>query len=90
MEAVGGGDADAAEAAASELYADYARTVYPNQARLAMARLYMDKGRDQEAAQLYQRFIDAWANAEGYPADLVARAREALATIRGGVEAPRR
>lgn len=57
MEAVGDGNADAAEAAASELYAGYGQTVYPNQARLAMARLYMDKGRDREAADTLRELV---------------------------------
>lgn len=64
MEAVGDGDAQAAEAAASELYASYDRTVYPNQARLAMARLYMDKGRDREAADTLQELVASGDDSE--------------------------
>jgi predicted negative regulator of RcsB-dependent stress response len=52
MTAVGNGDADAAELAADYLFENYQQTVYPDQTRLAMARLYMDKGRDQDAVLL--------------------------------------
>lgn len=58
FEAVADGDADDAESAASELFADYASTVYPSQARLAMARMYMDKGRDQDAADALRAVVD--------------------------------
>ena len=44
------GDTSAAGAFASDLYENYASSVYAEQARLAMAKLYMDKGRDQDAA----------------------------------------
>ncbi len=44
------GDLDASEAAASNLYDNYASTTYAALARLAMAKLYMEKGRDQDAA----------------------------------------
>ena len=64
MEAVGGGNADAAEAAAGRLYAGYGQTVYPNQARLAMARLYMDKGRDQEAADTLRDLVASGDDSE--------------------------
>lgn len=35
---------------AATLFDDYGNTVYADQARLAMARLYMDRGRDADAA----------------------------------------
>ena len=38
------GDLESAEVAAAELFDNYERTVYPDQARLALARIYMDKG----------------------------------------------
>ena len=57
MTAVGGGDADAAELAANYLFENYQQTVYPDQTRLAMARLYMDKGRDQDAADVLRGLI---------------------------------
>ncbi len=44
------GDLDASEAAASDLYDNYGSTTYAALARLAMAKLYMEKGRDQDAA----------------------------------------
>lgn len=44
------GDLDDAEAVADELANNYANTTYAAQSKLAMARLYMDKNRDQDAA----------------------------------------
>ena len=44
------GNLDAAEAAADAIASSYAGTTYVAQSRLAMARLYMDKNRDQDAA----------------------------------------
>ena len=57
MSAVGDGDTDIAEAAAGNIYDNYEQTVYPDQTRLAMARLYMDKGRDQDAADVLRELI---------------------------------
>ncbi len=57
MTAVGDGDAETAEVAANSLYENYPQTVYPDQARLAMARLYMDKGRDQDAADALRALV---------------------------------
>lgn len=48
-----------AEAIADALLADFGDTIYADQARLAMARLYMDQGRDQDAADELQALIDA-------------------------------
>jgi len=50
MVATGRSNLDAASLAADRLYAEYADTAYAAQAGLAMARLYMDTGRDQDAA----------------------------------------
>lgn len=44
------GDLDEAETVAAELSAAYANTTYAAQSKLALARLYMDKNRDQDAA----------------------------------------
>ena len=49
-EHVSSGDLDDAESVAAELETGYANTVYAAQSRLAMARLYMDQNRDQDAA----------------------------------------
>ena len=49
-EHVSSGELDDAESVAAELETGYANTVYAAQSRLAMARLYMDKNRDQDAA----------------------------------------
>lgn len=57
MSAVGDGDTDMAEAAAGNIFDNYEQTVYPDQTRLAMARLYMDKGRDQDAADVLRELI---------------------------------
>ena len=70
--ALGDGDLDEAEAAADTLFTDYERTVYPSQARLALARLYMDRGRDQEAADALRAVVDKESNSE---LGLVARLR---------------
>ena len=72
MGAVGDGNTEAAESAANALYADYERTVYPNQARLAMARLYMDMGRDQDAADTLRDLLVADGRSE---IELVGRLR---------------
>ena len=58
---VSAGRLESAETTAAELYAEYAATTYPGQARLAMARLYMDKGRDQDAADVLQALLDSSA-----------------------------
>lgn len=50
-EAVDAGKLDKAEEAAKQLYADYGDTDYAAQGRLAMARAYMNQGRDEDAAQ---------------------------------------
>jgi len=59
FDAVTDGDVNAAEAAANDLYEAYESTPYPAQARLAIARLYMDKGRDQDAADTLRALVDA-------------------------------
>ena len=81
MTAVGTGDAEAAEVAARDLYLDYERTVYPNQARLAMARLFMDKGRDQDAADTLR---DILATDEDGEIQMVARLRLAKVLLYQG------
>ena len=53
------GDAEAARNLASDLYENYASSVYAEQARLAMAKLYMDKGRDQDAANELAALLEA-------------------------------
>jgi len=49
-EHVTNGNLEAAEAAAGRLDGDYGSSSYAAQSKLAMARLYMDKNRDQDAA----------------------------------------
>jgi predicted negative regulator of RcsB-dependent stress response len=44
------GSLDDAQSVADELASNYANTAYAAQSKLAMARLYMDKNRDQDAA----------------------------------------
>jgi len=66
------GSLEAAEAVADELGTDYASTSYAPQAQLAMARLYMDKNRDQDAADALSSIIASDAAEE---IKLVARAR---------------
>ncbi len=50
-EHVTGGDLEAAETTAAELDSEYGNSSYAVQSKLAMARLYMDKNRDQDAAK---------------------------------------
>ena len=57
MVAAFNGDLEDAEIAAGELFKNYQRTVYPDQARLALARIYMDNGRDQDAADSLRELI---------------------------------
>jgi len=63
---------EAAETVAAEIFTDYPATVYADQARLAMARLYMDQGRDVDAADALRALIDTGNNEE---MKLVARLR---------------
>lgn len=72
IEAVSENDLEPARAAASELFNDYDGTVYADQARLAMARLYMDLGRDADAAEVLEPLAESDSEA---PLALVARLR---------------
>ena len=53
------GSLEEAEAVASELGEKYADTSYAAQAKLAMARLYMDKNRDQDAIDVLNELLAA-------------------------------
>lgn len=64
MTGVGDGNADAAGAAAAELFDSHPGTEYASQGRLAMARLYMDKGRDQDAVNVLQGLVDGAGDSE--------------------------
>lgn len=59
MLAADGGDLDEAEVVAAELFNEFEASPYAAQAGLAMARLYMDSARDQDAADALKRLIDA-------------------------------
>ena len=48
-----------AELVADDLYGEFTDTIYADQARLAMARLYMDQGRDQDAAETLEAQLSA-------------------------------
>lgn len=61
---VAGGNLEQAEVAADELGTAFADTSYAAQAKLAMARLYMDKNRDQDAADALRALLDAPASPE--------------------------
>lgn len=54
---VADGDLEAAEATAAELAAGHGDTSYAAQSKLAMARLYMDKNRDQDAVDALQGLL---------------------------------
>lgn len=62
--AVVDGDVDAAEAIIGQLTTDHAETSYAAQSKLAMARLYMDKNRDQDAATVLSDLIASSASGE--------------------------
>ena len=61
---VGSGDLDAAEATAIEIASLYPDTTYVGQSGLVMARLYMDKNRDQDAADALMAVIEGDADVE--------------------------
>jgi predicted negative regulator of RcsB-dependent stress response len=61
---VAAGVLESAEQKSNSLYQDYSATVYAAQARLAMARLFMDKGRDQDAAGVLRDLLAVRGNAE--------------------------
>ena len=72
IEAVADGKLDDAELAARDIFTNYGSTIYPSQARLAMARLYMDKGRDQDAADALHAAVDDGPDSE---VGMIARSR---------------
>lgn len=61
---VDNGDLDDAVKVAEELANDYANTAYAAQSKLAMARLYMDKNRDQDAAAALSDLVSMRGNRE--------------------------
>jgi predicted negative regulator of RcsB-dependent stress response len=61
---VGDGNLDAAEAVASDIVTSYPTTAYAAQSRLAMARLYMDKNRDQDAVDMLKELLAMRGNDE--------------------------
>jgi len=61
---VSDGRLEPSEAAANDLYENYASTSYAALARLAMARLYMEKGRDQDAADTLSALLEVRGNSE--------------------------
>ena len=62
--AVSDGNLEDAETIADELVTDYANTAYAHQSRLAMARLYMDKNRDEDAAEALRELVAMRGNRE--------------------------
>lgn len=64
IEQVADGDLNDAEATATEIQTSYAKTTYAGQAGLAMARLYMDKNRDQDAVDALLSVINGAADDE--------------------------
>ena len=58
------GNLEEAESIAGQLGTDYANTTYAAQSRLAIARLYMDKNRDQDAADVLSELLDIGAGEE--------------------------
>jgi len=72
MFGAGSGDLDAAVAAATQLFSEHNESPYAAQSRLALARLYMDNARDQDAAEVLTALIDTNPDKE---IGLVARLR---------------
>lgn len=64
MTNVGDGNAEAAATAAASLFDAHPDSIYTSQGRLAMARLYMDKGRDQDAVLVLQQLVEEDGNSE--------------------------
>jgi predicted negative regulator of RcsB-dependent stress response len=58
------GDLDDAESVADQLGTTYADTIYAVQAKLAIARLYMDKNQDQDAADVLREILDGTGGEE--------------------------
>ena len=56
------GDVEEAEAIVDQLEAEHADLAYTSQARLAMARLYMDRNRDQDAADTLRELMESNAS----------------------------
>lgn len=72
LEEVAAERSDPARTIADTLFNEYEDTVYADQARLAMARLYMDSGRDADAADVLRPLATARGDE---PMQLVARLR---------------
>ena len=70
------GDLDSAERVSDQLATAFAKTTYAAQSNLAMARLYMDRNRDQDAADALNELLVSAASEE-----LKAVARLRLARI---------
>ncbi|MEQ8206455.1 MAG: tetratricopeptide repeat protein [Woeseia sp.] len=72
LEEVAAERTDPARTIADTLFDEYQDTVYADQARLAMARLYMDRGRDADAADVLRPLATGRGDE---PMQLVARLR---------------
>ncbi|MBT8081675.1 MAG: tetratricopeptide repeat protein [Gammaproteobacteria bacterium] len=71
-EHVESGSLDQAEAVADDLATNYTDTTYAAQGKLALARLYMDRNRDQDAVDVLQEITEQGSGGE---LELIARAR---------------
>ncbi len=58
------GDLDDAEQVSDQLGTDYEGTIYAAQSKLAIARMYLDKNRDQDAADALRELLDSAADEE--------------------------
>ena len=56
---VNDGDLEDAESSAASMYDDYGSTTYAALSRLAMAKLYMENGRDQDAADTLSALLES-------------------------------
>ena len=66
MQAISDADIEASETAMVELATAHGNSIYAAQSKLAMARLYMDQNRDQDAAEALQSLVamDGFDNPE--------------------------
>lgn len=63
-EHIAAGELDDAQATADGLASNFANTSYAAQSKLAIARLYMDKNRDQDAADVLTELLELRGNDE--------------------------
>ncbi|MBT8085027.1 MAG: tetratricopeptide repeat protein [Woeseia sp.] len=81
VDAVADNKLEQANSIAGTIFSENSETVYASQARLAMARLYMDRGRDADAVEVLRPLATASGND---PVQLVGRLRMARVLLYQG------